>query len=83
MLITGSADTLPAFQAAAGTSAAHLSFSIRSILMMLMFIWAAWCIKGLIHRIQESGIQGAGVDESWFILRILVLVALIIVVVFI
>lgn len=83
MSIIRSDGTLVAFQAAAGTTGAHLSFSIRGIVMMLMFIWAAWCIKGLIHRLQEYGIQGAGVDESWFILRVLVIVALVIVVVFI
>jgi integrating conjugative element protein (TIGR03758 family) len=74
-------DALSAFQTAAGVSADKLSLFVRSLLMTIAFIWAAYCMVGAIHRVKHHGVDEA--DLTMFIFRVLVIVVFITVLVFI
>lgn len=68
------------FQRAAGISAEQLSHFIRVVLCALFFIWAAWNVYGQLRLINQSH------DVFEFplsVLRILLLCALMVVLVFI
>jgi integrating conjugative element protein (TIGR03758 family) len=43
-------DALSAFETAAGLSPAKISLLIRTLLLALTFVWAAWCVYGEIHH---------------------------------
>lgn len=42
--------TLAALQAAAGVSVDKLNLTIRTLLMVGILVWGAWCVFGQIHH---------------------------------
>lgn len=73
---------LTAFQTAAGISADKLSLFVRSLCLVLAFLWAAWCIYGEIHHFQQHG--SVEIEFSFNkVMRILFMVALFVALVFI
>jgi integrating conjugative element protein (TIGR03758 family) len=74
-------DSLSAFQSAAGVSPDKISLLIRTVLLALSFVWAAWCIYGEIHHLRHENFD---IDRSSHkILRILLIVSLMVILVFI
>jgi len=74
-------DLFSAFETAAGITPAKLSLFIRTILLALMFVWAAWSIYGQIQYFRH---HGADVEQMMqMVLRILFLLTLMIGLVFI
>lgn len=72
---------LAAFQTAAGVAPDKISFLVRSILLVMTFLWAAWCVHGEIHYFRIHGVEPDLTVNK--ILRILILVALMVALVFI
>ena len=74
-------DIFSTFEAAAGIAPDKLNLFIRTILLALTFVWAAWSIYGQIHYFRH---HGADVEQMMqVVLRILFLLSLMIGVVFI
>jgi integrating conjugative element protein (TIGR03758 family) len=48
---------LKAWEMAAGVSASSASLTIRTILLVIVMIWAAWCIYGELHYFRHHGID--------------------------
>lgn len=74
-------DILASFQAASGISADKLSLYIRTVLLAIVFIWAALCVKWRLHYIQHHGLEIESTLQTF--VRVLFIVALTIVLVFI
>lgn len=73
--------TLSAFQTAAGVAPDKMSLFIRTILLVAVFIWAAWCVYGEINHFRH---EGTDVEiGSRRVTRILFIVAIMIMLVFI
>ncbi len=79
MLTNG--DSLSAFQTAAGIAPEKISLLLRTGLLVLVFLWAAWCIYGEIHQFKQHEIEIYAVMRKLF--RILTLVVLMMALVFI
>ncbi len=74
-------DGVSAFETAAGLSPAKISLLIRTVLLALTFVWAAWCVYGEIHHFRHGDLD---IDcRAHKILRILLVVTLMMVLVFI
>jgi integrating conjugative element protein (TIGR03758 family) len=74
-------DALSAFETAAGLSAAKISLLIRTVLLALTFVWAAWCVYGEIHHFRHGDLDIDCMTHK--ILRILLIVTLMMALVFI
>lgn len=74
-------NAVTAFLTAAGIVPDKLSLFIRSVLLVLTFIWAAWCVYGEIHSFRLHGIEVDLMLQKT--MRILLVVALVVVLVFI
>jgi integrating conjugative element protein (TIGR03758 family) len=74
-------DTLSAFQTAAGISPDKMSLFIRTILLALVFVWAAWCIYGQVNYFKHHGVEIEPMMHA--ILRISIILSLAIGLVFI
>jgi integrating conjugative element protein (TIGR03758 family) len=74
-------DALSAFETAAGMSPAKISLLIRTVLLTLTFVWAAWCIYGEIHHFSHGGIEIECAIKK--VLRILFIVTIMVSLVFI
>lgn len=72
---------LEALQTAAGVSPGAVSLTIRSILLTLVFIWAAACVYSKIHHFRHHDVDMF--DAHRQLLRILFIVAIAIILVFI
>ena len=48
---------LKAWERAAGVSASSASLTIRTLLLALVLIWAAWCVYGELHYFRHHGID--------------------------
>lgn len=48
---------LSAFQVAAGVSSDKLSLLIRTLLLVITFVWAGWCIYGEIHLFRHHDME--------------------------
>lgn len=70
-----------AFEAAAGTTASHISLLIRTILYTLFMLWAAWNVYGQMQLIHDNTLDIH--DLPMTMLRILLLCALMVVIVFV
>lgn len=72
---------LSAFQTSAGVSPDKLSLLIRTLVLVITFIWAAWCVYGEIHHFNQHGVDiESGIRK---LSRILLIVMLMIMLVFI
>ena len=74
-------NAVTAFLTAAGIAPDKLSLLIRSVLLVLTFIWAAWCVSGEIHAFRHHGVEVDLMLQKT--MRILLVVALVVVLVFI
>jgi len=74
-------DAQSAFTTAAGLSPAKISLLIRTVLLALTFVWAAWCVYGEIYHFRHSDLDIDCMTHK--ILRILLVVTLMMVLVFI
>lgn len=72
---------LAAFQTAAGIAPDKMNLFIRTVLLGIIFLWAAWCVYGEIHHFRHDGVE---IDIALRkIMRILFIVAIMVVLVFI
>ena len=74
-------DAVSAFETAAGLSPAKISLLIRTVLLALTFVWAAWCVYGEIHHFRHGDLDIDCMTHK--ILRILLIVTLMMALVFI
>jgi integrating conjugative element protein (TIGR03758 family) len=74
-------DFISAFQSAAGVSPDKISVLIRTIIMTLTFVWAAWCVYGEIHHLRHGDVDIEHVITK--IMRILFVVTIVTILVFI
>ncbi len=74
-------DAVSAFETAAGLSPAKISLLIRTILLALTFVWAAWCVYGEIHHFSHGDNDIDCMIKK--ILRILLMVTFMVALVFI
>ncbi len=79
MMTTNSA--LEALQIAAGVSPGKVSLTIRTILLTLIFVWAAACVYSKIHHFRHHDVDMF--DAHRQLLRILFIVAIAVALVFI
>jgi integrating conjugative element protein (TIGR03758 family) len=49
--------TLTAFATAAGVSPDKMSLFIRTVLLTLTFIWAAWCVHGQFQSFKHHDVE--------------------------
>jgi integrating conjugative element protein (TIGR03758 family) len=66
---------------AAGVSPDKISFFIRTILLALTFVWAAWCVYGEIHQLRHGDTDIEKMTTK--IMRILFVVTIVTTLVFI
>jgi integrating conjugative element protein (TIGR03758 family) len=72
--MTLSNNTLTAFQTASGIAPENMSIAIRTILLVICFLWSAWCLFGLYQHMREHGVV---IDNLiWKIFRIAILIVL-------
>lgn len=74
-------DAVSAFETAAGLSPAKISLLIRTLLLTLTFVWAAWCVYGEIHHFRHGDLDIDCMTHK--ILRILFILTMMMVLVFI
>lgn len=74
-------DALAALQAAAGVSASEISLTIRTILLVLVFFWAASCVYSKLHHIRHHATDLYDAQRTFF--RILLVVSIAVALVFI
>lgn len=72
---------LEALQTAAGVSPGDVSLTIRTILLTLIFVWAAACVYSKIHHFRHHDVDMF--DAHRQLLRILFIVAIAVALVFI
>jgi integrating conjugative element protein (TIGR03758 family) len=48
---------LNAWEMAAGVSASKASLTIRTLLLVTVFIWAVWCIYSELHYYRHHGVD--------------------------
>jgi ABC-type anion transport system duplicated permease subunit len=72
---------LEALQTAAGVSSSQVSVTVRSILLVLVFVWAAACVYSKIHHFRHHDVDMFDVHRH--LLRILFIVAIAVILVFI
>lgn len=72
---------LEALQTAAGVSPSMVSLTIRSILLILIFVWAAACVYSKIHHIRHYEVDMFDIHRHF--MRILFVVAIAVVLVFV
>jgi integrating conjugative element protein (TIGR03758 family) len=73
--------SLSAFAAAASVSPEHLSITIRSLLLVLLFFWAGASLYSELHHFRHHEIDLMDVQRK--VLRILFIVALAVILVFV
>ena len=81
MSMSTDSSALSALQTAAGVSGSDLSLTIRTLLLALVFFWAAACIYSKIQRFRHHDVDMY--DTQRTALRILFIVSLVIVLVFV
>ena len=74
-------DAISAFHSAAGVSPDKISLFIRTVLLALTFVWAAWCVYGEIHHLRQGEVDIEHVITK--IMRILFMVTIVTILVFI
>ncbi len=79
--MTATSSAIEALQVAAGVSASELSLTVRSILLTLVFVWAAACVYSKIHHFRHHDVDLY--DTQRQALRILFIVAIAVALVFI
>ncbi len=79
--MTATSSAIEALQVAAGVSASELSLTVRSILLVLVFIWAAACVYSKIHHFRHHDVDMF--DAHRQLLRIMFIVAIAVTLVFI
>ncbi|HVV68001.1 MAG TPA: DUF3262 family protein [Gammaproteobacteria bacterium] len=79
--MTTASSAIEAFQVAAGVSVSDLSLTVRSILLTLVFFWAAACVYSKIHHFRHHDVDMY--DAHRQLLRILFIVAIAVALVFI
>lgn len=72
---------LNAWEMAAGVSASEAGLTIRTILLVTVFVWAVWCINSELHYFRHHGIDIF--DALRKNLRILFVVSITIILVFV
>lgn len=68
--------TLSAFQTAAGIAPDKMSLLIRTVLLSLTFIWAAWCIYGRITHFRFHDVEVLDVFQTIFRVSVVVIFVL-------
>ena len=48
---------LSAWEMAAGVSASKASLTIRTLLLVTVFVWAVWCIYSELHYYRHHGVD--------------------------
>lgn len=51
------ATALQAWEMAAGVSANEASLTLRTLLLVSVFVWAVWCIYGELHYFRHHGVD--------------------------
>jgi integrating conjugative element protein (TIGR03758 family) len=78
-MLSESGDALAAVQAAAGVSPDKVSLTIRTILLVAVFIWAGWIIYSKIHHLRHHGLDEFDTTRHFFSVLFVVMLALILV----
>jgi len=76
-----SSNALAALEASAGVPASAVSLTIRSILLVLVFVWAGACVYSEIHHFRHHNVDAFDVLRKNS--RILLVVSIAIILVFI
>lgn len=79
-MLSATTGALAAWQAAAGVTPDKASVTLRTLVLVLVFVWAVWCIYGEIHYFRHHGIDFF--DALRKTLRILFVVSIAVVLVF-
>ena len=74
-------NTMQAFQVAAGFSYSKLDVLIRSTILAIFFIWSSWCVYGQFKEFQSNAREIHELPMN--ILRILMLCAFVVILVFV
>lgn len=72
---------LNAWETAAGIPAQEANLTIRTLLLVTVFIWAVWCIYGELHYFRHHGIDI--LDAIRKNLRVLFVVSITLILVFV
>lgn len=72
---------LSAWEMAAGVSASEASLTIRTLLLVTVFVWAVWCIYGELHYHRHHGIDFYDVLRKN--MRVLLVVSVTVILVFV
>jgi len=76
-MLTDSA--LAAVQAVSGVSPDKVSVTIRTLLLVLIFIWAGWIVHSKIHRFRHHGLDELDATRHFFGVLFVVTLVLILV----
>ena len=72
-------DALAAVQGASGVSPDKVSLTIRSLLLIAVFIWAAWVVHSKVHHLRHHGLDELDITRHFFTVLFVVMLALILV----
>ncbi len=79
MMLGDANSTLAAVQAAAGVSPSKVSLTIRTILLALIFFWAAYLAYAKIAHVKQYGIDELHITRKFFGVLFVVMLAMILV----
>lgn len=68
--------TLSAFQTAAGIAPDKMSMLIRTVLLSLTFLWAAWCIYGRVTHFRYHDMEVFDVFQTIFRVGVIIVFVL-------
>lgn len=78
-MLKDAGSTLAAVQAASGVSPDKVSLTIRTILLVLVFLWAGWIVYSKIHHFRHHGLDELDTTRHFFSVLFVVMLALILV----
>jgi integrating conjugative element protein (TIGR03758 family) len=70
---------LVAIQAASGVSPDKVSLVIRTLLLVSVFLWAAWVVHSKIHHLRHHGLDELDITRHFFSVLFVVMLVLILV----
>lgn len=71
--------TLAAVQAASGVSPAKVSLTIRTVLLVLLFFWAAYVVHAKIAHVKHYGMDELHLVRKFFGVLFVVMLAMVLV----
>ncbi len=78
-MLNDAGNALAAVQAASGVSPDKVSLMIRTLLLVMVFIWAGWILYSKLHRLRHHGLDELDTTRHFFSVLFVVMLALVLV----